>query len=73
MYSRLKRRLESDWREERIKEKETEEGRIGWEGGRERQQEGKEKGRKEQSHEGREDAGSLRVVVIERTTENEHT
>ena len=69
MYSRLKSHLDSDWREERIKEKETlrKEEQDGQEEGKDRRKERK-KGRKEQSHEGREDAGRLSVAVIERTT-----
>lgn len=40
------------------------EGRIGWEGERKRQE--GEGGRREQSREGREDAGRLSAVVIKR-------
>lgn len=55
-------------RRENKRKGDIEKRRIGWEGGRKRQE--RKKGRKEQSHEGSEDAGRPSVGVIERTTQN---
>lgn len=55
-------------RRENKRKGDIEKGRIGWEGGRKRQE--RKKGGKEQSYEGSEDAGRPSVGVIKRTTQN---